>query len=117
MKPPAMVYLLAILSTAACARPPPQEPEFQGQSYREALRTLCDADRLAGLESESDPLEKGQRREDWLNDRIKNPDAIYFRTLLKVQGPTEKSSSLRAEAKECGLESCRLAETIALEGL
>ena len=112
-----MSMLPAFVCALACARPEPEEPEYRGQSYREALATMCDADRLARLENEADPLEKGQKREDWLNERIENPEAIYFRTLLKVQGPAEKSASLRSEAKASGLPTCRLAETIATEGL
>ena len=106
--------LLGVLSCGfACARPPPaEEPEYQGQSYREALHTICKVDQLAGLDAEGDPLEKSQRREDWLSERVKNPDAIYFRTMLKVQSAGEKSASLRDEAKKAGLESCPLADTI-----
>lgn len=102
-----------LLCGLACARPPPpEEPEYQGQSYREALDTICKVDELAGLDAEGDPLEKSQRREDWLIERVKNPDAIYFRTMLKVQSAGEKSASLRDEAKKAGLESCPLADTI-----
>lgn len=101
------------LSGFACARPaPPQEPEYQGQSYREALDSICRVDQLAGLAGEGDPLEKSQKREDWLSESVKNPDAIYFRTMLKVQSAGEKSAALRAEAKKAGLGRCPLAEAI-----
>jgi len=99
----------------ACARPAPKEPEYRGQSYGEALRLMCKVDELAGLAQEEDPLEKSQKREDWLNERIENPDAIYFRTLLKVKSAGEKSSELRAEAKKSGLNACPLADTIAAD--
>jgi hypothetical protein len=102
-----------LLSGFACARPPaPEEPEYRGQSYREALDTICKVDQLAGLDAEGDPLEKSQKREDWLSERVKNPDAIYLRTMLKVKSAGEKSASLRDEAKKAGLASCPLAETI-----
>ena len=104
------------LCSFACARPaPPEEPEYQGQSYREALDTICKVDTLAGLDAEGDPLEKSQKREDWLSERVKNPDAIYFRTMLKVQSAGEKSAALRAEAKKAGLARCPLAEAIERE--
>jgi len=108
------LWLLGLLSCSfACARPPPpEEPEYRGQSYREAIDTVCKADQLAGLDADSDPLEKSQKREDWLSERVKNPDAIYFRTMLKVQSDKEKSSSLRDEAKKTGLGGCPLADTI-----
>jgi hypothetical protein len=102
-----------LLCGFACARPaPPEEPEYKGQSYREALDTICRVDSLAGLADEADPLERSQKREDWLSERVKNPDAIYFRTMLKVQSAAEKSASLRDEAKKAGLGHCPLAETI-----
>src|SRR5688572_28945501 len=97
----------------ACARPAPQTPEYQGQSYREALRKICKVDELAVLGTEADPLEKSQMREDWLTEQVENLDAIYFRTLLKVQSAEEKSAALRAEAKKSGLDGCPLTDTIA----
>jgi hypothetical protein len=106
-----------VLCSFACARPPPKEPEYQGQSYREAVLLICKVDELAGLVAADDPLEKSQKREDWLNEQVKNPDAIYFRTLLKVESADEKAAALRDEAKKAGLEGCPLAETIAEEQL
>ena len=105
-----------VLCCHGCARPPPPEqPEYRGQSYREALDTICKVDQLAGLDDEADPLEKSQKREDWLSERVKNPDAIYFRTMLKVQSASDKSAALRAEAKQAGLGPCPLAEAIEQE--
>ena len=108
------LWVLGLLSSAlCCARPPPpEEPEYRGQSYRDALDAICKVDQLAGLGAESDPLEKSQKREDWLSERVKNPDAIYFRTMLKVQSAGEKSAALRDEAKKAGLGRCPLAEAI-----
>jgi hypothetical protein len=110
-------HLWLALGTAvlACARPAPEQPEYQGQSYREALRKICKVDELAGLASEEDPLEKSQKREDWLSEQVENPDAIYFRTMLKVQSAEEKSAALRAEAKKSGLDGCPLADAIAAD--
>ena len=99
-----------------CARPPPDEPEpFVGQSYCEALELICDVDQRAGLGAEADPIEKGQKREDYLGDHVKNPDAIYFRTLLKVKANTDKAAALREQAKQAGIERCAFAETVASE--
>jgi hypothetical protein len=109
-----LCFLCVALCGLACARPPPpEEPEYKGQSYREAIDTICKADQLAGLAGDGDPIERSQKREDWLSERVKNPDAIYFRTMLKVQSAREKSASLRDEAKKAGLGGCPLADTIA----
>jgi len=88
---------------------------YEGQSYREAIRTMCDADKMAGLWDIADPIEKDQKREEFLNERIENPDAIYLHTMLKVKSAGEKATVLRKEAHDCGLESCALADAIAEE--
>ncbi len=99
-----------------CARQPPNEPEqYTGQSFCDALELMCDVDQRAGLAGEADPIEKSQKREDYLSDHVKNPDAIYFRTLLKVQANTEKAAALREQAKRAGLGKCAFAETVATE--
>jgi hypothetical protein len=102
----------------ACARPPPCEPEPDtGQSFVEALRVMCNVDQLANLTAEEDPLEKSRQREDFLSDNVKNPDGIYFRTLLKVKGPDEKAAALRVQAGEAGLATCPFADSVADEQL
>jgi hypothetical protein len=110
-----LVWLGSSVLLVFCTQPAPKEPEYRGQSYREALRVMCKVDELAGLARTVDPLEKSQAREDWLNERIENPDAIYFRTLLKVKSAEEKSAELHAEAKKAGLDTCPLADTIAAD--
>jgi hypothetical protein len=106
----------AICVVVGCARPPPEEPEpYAGQSFCEALELMCEVDQRAGLSAEPDPIEKTQKREDYLSEHVKNPDAIYFRTLLKVQANPEKAAALRKEARDAGLGRCALAETVARE--
>jgi hypothetical protein len=119
MKPSIAAGLLVLgLLAGACARPPPQEPEAEtGQSFAEALTLICDVDRRAGIADDADPLERIQQREEWLSDQVKNPDAIYFRTLLKVQGPVEKAAALEEEARKLGILRCALAETVREEGV
>lgn len=98
----------------ACV-PEAKEPVYKGQSYRDAISTMCNVDKMAGLENEGDPLAKDRKREDFLNDRVENPDAVYVRTLLKVRTSSERAAALREEAKECGLKDCALADSISNE--
>lgn len=111
------LWAIAVVSLlVGCARPPPEEPEpYAGQSFCEAMELMCEVDRRAGLTAEPDPIEKTQKREDYLTEHVKNPDAIYFRTLLKVKANHEKATALRAEAREAGIASCPLADTVARE--
>ncbi len=116
--PIAALSLAAALS-AGCAytAPPPKEPELPGQTYPEAMRVLCDVDKLAGIGNEEDPFEVGRKRTDWIRAHVENPDGIYLRTLLSVKGPTEQAVDLRQEAKEVGLARCALADDLEKRGL
>jgi len=91
------------------AKPPEPKPE---QSYEEAIALICEVDRRAGLDPASDPIDVGQKRSDWLADHVKNPDAIYLRTMLSVQSEREQAQALRVEAKGCGVRSCALADAL-----
>ena len=108
------------VSCALCAmlwgcgpRSAPETPANDGgQPYREAIQLICDVDQRAALTAIEDPIELGQRRTDFLNDRIKNPDAIEFRTLISVRSEREQAAALRSEAKGVGLPRCALADSI-----
>jgi hypothetical protein len=91
------------------AKPPEPKPE---QSYEEAISLICDVDRRAGLDPASDPIDVGQKRSDWLADHVKNPDAIYLRTMLSVQSERQQGQALRSEAKGCGVRTCALADSL-----
>lgn len=107
-------FVLNGLALVACV-PEAKDPIYKGQSYRDAVRTMCDADRLAGLSDVGDPIEKDRKREEFLNERIENPDAVYLHTMLKVKSAEEKAAVLHNEARECGLASCASADAIAEE--
>jgi hypothetical protein len=83
-----------------------------GQPYPQAIQLICDVDQRAALSAVEDPIELGQRRTDFLNERIKNPDAIEFRTLISVRSEREQAQALRNEAKGVGLQRCALADSI-----
>jgi hypothetical protein len=108
-------FVLMALTLSGCgassgpAKPPEPKPE---QSYEEAIALMCDVDRRAGLDPASDPIDVGQKRSDWLADHVKNPDAIYLRTMLSVQSERQQGQALRAEAKGCGVGSCALADSL-----
>ncbi len=123
MKKTASLLPLALLSLAAftggCGytTPPPKDPDIGGQTYPEAMRALCDVDKLAGIAKEEDPFEVGRKRTDWIRQHVENPDGIYLRTLISVKGPTDQAADLRQEAKEVGLGQCALADDLEKTGL
>jgi hypothetical protein len=111
-----VVALAAVASGCGYNEIPPKGPEYLGQSYPEAIRVLCDVDKLAGIATEEDPLALGRKRTDFIQTHVDNPDGIYLRTLMSVKGPAEQAADLREEAKETGLERCALAEDLEKNG-
>jgi hypothetical protein len=113
-----MLFLAAasFLATAGClATPEPKEPEPTGQTYAEALRVMCDVDKIGAIASD-DPFEAGRLRTEAMKANVDNGDAIYLRTMLSVKGPAEQAAELRAEAKEAGIASCALADELETSG-
>ena len=103
---------------SACAEPekdPANVPD-NGQTYRDAIRTLCGVDEAIGLASDADILEVADRRHEYLQAHVKHPDGIYFYTLFRTQGPKEQSAGLHKEAQGLGLARCALADELAAEG-
>jgi hypothetical protein len=110
--------LVVVVFFSACAEPekdPATVPD-NGQTYRDAVATLCGVDEAIGVTSETDVLEIADRRHEYLQAHVKHPDGIYFYTLFRTQGPKEQSTGLREEAAKVKLAKCTLAETLAAEG-
>lgn len=111
------VLLFASLFSA-CAEPekdPANVPD-NGQTYRDAIATLCGVDAAVGTGSDTDILELAERRHEYLQAHVKHPDGIYFYTLFRTQGPKEQSAALKKEAVHVKLAHCALADTLAIEG-
>ncbi|MCC6557800.1 MAG: hypothetical protein IT372_33040 [Polyangiaceae bacterium] len=104
--------LVLPLAGCAAAAPPPTPPPRETQTFAEAVKMLCDVDTLAGLSPDEDPIAIGQRRTEWLADRIENPDGIYFKTILSVKGAEDQAAAMRDEARKMGLPRCALADSI-----
>lgn len=121
MRKPLVLVALASLASivAACGytTPPPTEPAFTGQSYPQAMQTICDVDRLAGIQADDDPLSIGRKRTEWVQQHVENPDGIYLRTLVSVKAASDQAVDLRNEAKEAGLARCALADDLEKTGM
>jgi hypothetical protein len=104
---------LVLLAAAGCNAPPPAAPpQPVGQTFPQAVSMMCDVDRLAGLAPEEDPIGAGTQRTAWIQTHVENPDAIELRTYMSVKGAAEQAEMLRCNAKEVGLKSCRLADSL-----
>lgn len=105
---------------AACgprlASPEPKPAGPPEQPFAEAVRLMCEVDRRAAIGDELDPVERAEKRNDYLSAHVKNPDAIELRTLWSVKLPSEQAAELRARAREVGLGHCALAKSLEQEG-
>jgi hypothetical protein len=104
--------LLVVSPGCGAAAPALEVPPASAQTFADAIGIICDVDRLAGLSVDEDVLAIGQKRSEWLADRIENPDGIELRTRLSVKSPEEQAVTIRAKAREVGLASCTLADSI-----
>jgi hypothetical protein len=86
-----------------------------GQTYRDAVATLCSVDEAIGAGSDTDVLELAERRHEYLQAHVKHPDGIYFYTLFRTEGPKEQSAALKKEQARVKLAKCALADTLAAE--
>lgn len=122
----AQALLLSTLGVTSCAPAEPAEDadsavadsavrDSSGQSYAEAIATVCDADRLAGVDA-NDPLEAANTRENYLVEHVKNADGIYFLTLFRSKSAPERAQSLAREAEATHRSSCPLVATLRAEG-
>src|SRR5262245_27780732 len=94
------VEVLVVVLFSACAEPekdPANVPD-NGQTYRDAIATLCGVDAAIGVGSDTDVLEVADRRHEYLESHVKHPDGIYFYTLFRTEGPKEQAQALRKEA-------------------
>jgi hypothetical protein len=99
---------------AESANVDPNAPDGSGQSYAQAIATICDADRLSGADA-NDPLEAQNQRNDYLVQHVKNADGIYFLTVFRTQTAAEQAEALTREAKVAKLARCALGESLRTE--
>lgn len=99
---------------AACAetQEDPANVPDNGQTYRDAIATLCSVDEAIGAGNDTDVLELADRRHEYLQAHVKHPDGIYFYTLFRTQGPKEQAAALKKEASGVKIGNCALADTL-----
>lgn len=111
-----MLYVrlaLGCLVLVGCsAEKPEPKPPPSGQSFEAAMELVCNVDRHIGVTDESDPLELDQKRSDFLQSRIKNPDVIYHQTLWRVQSNLQRSKTIRDLSCQAELSECPYADAL-----
>lgn len=114
--PASWVVLSIVIGGCAGETPAPAAPvQTSKHSFPEAMKMLCNVDELAKLSPEEDLLEIGRKRSAWLSDEVDNGDFIEFRTLVSLKMPEEQAAKIRTKAKELGISSCPLADSIEKE--
>ena len=114
------IWLPLCLGLAAACGPRLANPEARPegppeQAFSEAIRVICEVDRRAAIADDVDPLERAEKRNDYLSEHVKNPDAIEIRTLWSVKMPSEQAKELRQKAAQTGLGDCALAAALERE--
>jgi hypothetical protein len=100
---------------AGCA-PQPKVPCPEEKAFAAAVSQMCDVDRQAGLSADADPIGVGAKRTAWIAEHVDNPDAIELRVYLGVKGAGDQAVMLRDKARELGVRSCALADSLARTG-
>ena len=102
-----------MLALGCSARAPAVESAASSsQTYAEALRLICHVDERAGIDPDEDPIGVDGARWDFIRAEVKNPDAVYFRTILEVKDTAEQAALLQSEADRKQLGDCPLAESL-----
>lgn len=112
-------FLVVTLGFCACASPPCPDaaaPDSSGQSYRDAIALMCDVDQRAGVDDTTDPLERSSLRSDYINQHVKNPDGIEYRTHFSVKPSSDQAKSLEEAAKDVGIRKCALVGSLRKDG-
>jgi len=106
------------LSLIACAEPspPPRETGIGGQTYKDAIGLICNVDQAVQLDADASILDVAELRHEYLQERVKNPDGIYYYTIFRTQDPLQQAASLRHEAREIRLRGCVLADSLERAG-
>lgn len=112
----ALALLAPLFLLPGCMSPEPKAPNAEEKAFTEAMKMICDVDRLAGVDADKDLLEAGAKRSAYLNEHDRNPDGIELRTLLSVKGASDQAKMLRERAKDCRV-SCTLADTLDRTGM
>jgi hypothetical protein len=109
-----LVALGAACSAGSTAPPRSSETEDADLSalktdraYRADIELICNVDARVGGES-LDPLELEQKRDDFLVEHVKHPDAIYFLTLFRAKPARERAEMLSERARAIELKACPL---------
>lgn len=105
--------LAAGVGLMACAskQAEPKPVDTSGQSFKSAMSLVCNVDQHVQA-SDDDPLEQEQRRSDYLQEHIKNPDVIYHRTLWRVQSTKQRAKTIRDLSCQAELKACPYADAL-----
>jgi len=111
----AAAFSFLLVSACAETQEDPANVPDNGQTYRDAVATMCSVDEAIGANGDTDVLELADRRHEYLEAHVKHPDGIYFYTLFRTQGPKEQAAALKKEATGVKLGKCALVDTLLAE--
>ena len=110
-----LAFALSGIQFACAAQSRPLAPDPSGQSYTDAIRQICEVDRLLAVSEETSEFDRKQNRTDFILENTKNGDALFFVTVFRTKLPEQQAQMLNREAKAQGVLDCALAKSLELE--
>jgi hypothetical protein len=76
------------------------------QSYKQAWKILCHAERLSGADPTASPMARASTVADWLVKNLRNKQVRYWYLSLDQVEKPDRAAAFRAEARRAGFPSC-----------
>lgn len=93
-----------------------KKDEEKKQSYGEAWRLICHAEKLAGASAETSRQERATLVAEWITVNVTNKKARYWWISFGSLKKHEREGFFRRDAKDAGVDPCPLAELLFRKG-
>ena len=110
-----LAFVLSGILFACAAQSRPVAPDPSGQSYADAIRQICEVDRLLAVSEEMSEFDRKRNRTDFILENTKNGDALFFVTVFRTKSPEQQAQMLKREANAQGVLDCALAKSLESE--
>lgn len=93
-----------------------QKKKKEEQSYAEAWRRICHAERLAEVSGSASRQERATLVAEWITANVKNKKARYWWIAFGSLKKHEREAFFRRDAKDAGVDPCPLVDLLFSKG-
>ena len=86
--------------------------EKKGQSYKQAWKLICQAEKLGKIDRSRSREERGSAVAEWIVANVKNKRARYWFIGFGKLKPADREAFFRDEVRRVGMKSCPLTELL-----